>query len=91
MDAGSSETDLSCLSEQLGSTVPTFAGGGGVARLACTAIVTALATAGVATLTTGHAGAILDRTIGHDPAAGMLDHLVQASRAFSSCWMSSLY
>ena len=25
-----------------------------------------------------------------DPAAGMLDHLVRASRAFGPCWMSSL-
>ena len=26
-----------------------------------------------------------------DPAAGMLDHLVRASRTFGPCWMSSLY
>jgi len=50
--------------------------------------VAALATARVTGLP-GHVGA--NMTSLDDPAARMLDHLVQASRSFGPCWMSSLY
>jgi len=74
---------------------------GGVIALACmvgatglaTARVTALSTAGVATLTATGVVGLPGQAGANDPAAGMLDQLVQANGAthpFGPSWMSSL-
>ena len=79
-----------------------FARNGGIVRLAYMAGVAKFTMAGV-TCMVGAAGLAMARVTGvlgnaganidqfDDHATGMLNHLVQVSRAFGTCWMSSLY
>jgi len=94
MGARSSETACHARQNHWNHSSDEVAGSSGVARLTCTVGVATLTTTRVAALVTAAVTGLLSTlkptvtlTSLDDPVAGMLDHLVQASRAFGPCWL----